>query len=309
MPIIRDRTADLPPNPKQSINVQESDDSDDSDDEDESDDEADFYEEVADIKLGLTRLDTNIKNLDILFTESISKTKSKERAIRIEELIGETSQICTILRDKLKAMKAEISTISSTADNPDANIRSRVNIQRTLAVKFLDLMRRYQEIQNSHESHYQDRTRRQASLVYPDKSPQEIDAIVNSGTINMTILEDNRQHSEAAVALINIKEQHQDIKKLEASILELHQIFIDVNSLIESQDDLVDQIEFNCEQACAWTGIAQHYIEDANDYVTDGRKRCCKCCAYGTCAACASCAVVTGYIAIALAPLAACNVM
>ena len=47
------------------------------------------------------------------------------------------------------------------------------------------------------------------------------------------ILEDKREHSEAAMALIHLKEQHRDILQLEQSILELHQIFVDIATLID----------------------------------------------------------------------------
>lgn len=42
--------------------------------------------------------------------------------------------------------------------------------------------------------------------------------------LQQNILEDKREHSEAAMALVHLKEQHRDIMQLEASILELHQV-------------------------------------------------------------------------------------
>ena len=85
-------------------------------------------------------------------------------------------------------------------------------------------------------------------------------------------MQDKREHSEAAMALIHLKEQHRDIMLLEQSIIELHQIFVDIATLIEAQDELVDQIEWNCEQASAWTGEAVKELKSANLYVKKHRK-------------------------------------
>ena len=41
--------------------------------------------------------------------------------------------------------------------------------------------------------------------------------------------------TEAAMALVHLKEQHRDIMVLEQNILELHQIFVDIATLIDAQ--------------------------------------------------------------------------
>jgi len=46
--------------------------------------------------------------------------------------------------------------------------------------------------------------------------------------------------------------------KLEASIQELHQLFLDMSVLVESQGELLDQIEFTVAQSVNYTGKAHH---------------------------------------------------
>jgi t-SNARE complex subunit (syntaxin) len=139
-------------------------------------------------------------------------------------------------------------------------------------------MNYFQEIQTSYENNFRAKMKRQIGAIHPDKSPEEVDEMITRGEVsNMlegNIMQDKREHSEAAMALIHLKEQHRDIMMLEQSIIELHQIFVDIATLVEAQDALVDQIEWNCEQACAWTGEATKELKTANLYVKGHRKVC-----------------------------------
>lgn len=172
----------------------------------------DFYEEVSDIKQGLMRFKNNIDQLDELCTSAIAKGgKGKDKG-KVEELFGETNQVCNILRDKLKAMKAEINELNQ--ERPTANIRIRVNIQQTLtkrftfpsfqallyslcltiltfcsvyfdylekrfsllyvftSCRFLDLMQQYQEVQTAYETNFRNKIKRQVEMIHPDKNPE-----------------------------------------------------------------------------------------------------------------------------------------
>lgn len=49
--------------------------------------------------------------------------------------------------------------------------------------------------------------------------------------------------------LADIEARHADIKKLEQSIFELHEMFVDMANLVEGQGELIDRIEFHVGKA------------------------------------------------------------
>ena len=57
-------------------------------------------------------------------------------------------------------------------------------------------------------------------------------------------------------AYMNVADKYQDVLTLEASVAELHQMFLDFALLTERQGELLDQIEFQ--------------VKSASDYVEDG---------------------------------------
>ena len=82
-------------------------------------------------------------------------------------------------------------------------------------------------------------------------------------------------HAAARNALADIQERHQDIKRLEASISELHQLFLDMSVLVETQGELLDQIEYTVGQSVNYTGKAVEELRTANKYQKKTRRKMC----------------------------------
>nr|1URQ_B Chain B, SYNTAXIN 1A [Rattus norvegicus] len=55
--------------------------------------------------------------------------------------------------------------------------------------------------------------------------------------------------SHSKQALSEIETRHSEIIKLENSIRELHDMFMDMAMLVESQGEMIDRIEYNVEHA------------------------------------------------------------
>ena len=94
--------------------------------------------------------------------------------------------------------------------------------------------------QTKYKNKYRERVERQYRIVKPDVTREEIDAAFEGGPnaqpqiFTQQILQ-GPGHASARNALADIQEKHRDIMKLEASIAELHQLFLDMSVLVESQ--------------------------------------------------------------------------
>jgi syntaxin 1B/2/3 len=52
---------------------------------------------------------------------------------------------------------------------------------------------------------------------------------------------------QAKAVLSEVQSRHDDIKKIEKTILELHQLFVDMQMMIEQQAETLNQIETHAE--------------------------------------------------------------
>ena len=77
----------------------------------------------------------------------------------------------------------------------------------------------------------------------------QIDDAIESGKLYSTksfMLEDREQKIRL---LRDVESRHQDIIKLEKSLIELHEIFNDIATLIENQGEILNTIEINVASA------------------------------------------------------------
>jgi syntaxin 1B/2/3 len=59
-------------------------------------------------------------------------------------------------------------------------------------------------------------------------------------------MQSNRS-GQARAVLSEVQSRHDDIKKIEKTILELHQLFVDMQMMVEQQAETLNQIEVHAE--------------------------------------------------------------
>lgn len=70
----------------------------------------------------------------------------------------------------------------------------------------------------------------------------------------------------------DVKSRQEDILRLEASIREMHDIFHDMQLLVESQGGMIDNIEMNVNNAVEYALNAQKMVHQAKEARASGRK-------------------------------------
>lgn len=72
--------------------------------------------------------------------------------------------------------------------------------------------------------------------------------------------------------LADIEARHADIKKLEQSIFELHEMFVDMANLVEGQGELIDRIEFHVGKAVEYVKAGTEDTRKALKLQREARK-------------------------------------
>lgn len=110
--------------------------------------------------------------------------------------------------------------------------------------------------------------------VKPEATQEEIDQALDSGNTAVFAekILDKQRHSQAKDALAYIENKHKEIMALEQSIMELHQLFLDMAILVEAQGELIDQIEYNVTESVAYTAEGVKQLKAANKYAKKSRK-------------------------------------
>ena len=77
---------------------------------------------------------------------------------------------------------------------------------------------------------------------------------------------------QARQTLADIEARHADIMKLENSIRELHDMFMDMAMLVENQGEMIDRIEYNVEHAVDYVQTATQDTKKALKYQSKARR-------------------------------------
>ena len=92
----------------------------------------------------------------------------------------------------------------------------------------------------------------------PDATADELEQVASQegGPIFAQQILPSVSQVEARRALAEVQDRHQDIMMIEKSILELHQLFMDMAVLVAAQGEVMDSIE--------------HYVEESVEYTEKG---------------------------------------
>ena len=119
--------------------------------------------------------------------------------------------------------------------------------------------------------------KRQLEIVKLDISNDEVDAVLRAGgtagVYRSAILKGAADPIKATYAQVADKDQ--DVLRLEQSVAELHQMFLDFALLTEQQGELLDQIEYQVKSANEYIEDGNRDIEVAIVYQKEIRKKWC----------------------------------
>lgn len=245
------------------------------------DDLKDFFADVQVIKRDLGKIKSNVRTITELYDQQLMAVSldPKDEATasgELEKLIDETNFAAQSVTNHLKRMDKENKLIPEE-ERGFASGRIRINMHGTLTKQFLDLMREYQTLQTDYKNRHRDNFERRYRMVKPEVTNEEIEEALESGKggeIFAGAILDTR-HAKAKEALAYVENKHRDIVRLEASIRELHQLFVDMAVLVEAQGELIDHIESNLESARDYTRKGVKELHKANDNQKKGRKNMC----------------------------------
>ncbi|KAI9320429.1 t-SNARE [Dichotomocladium elegans] len=210
-----------------------------------------FFREIEEIKELVQRINTNISDIEELHGASlvnISEEQMSENAHRLEMLSNKTNKLNNLAKKKIKAV--ELSNAQLPANSGDRPMR--VTQHAALKKRFIETIQRYQDIERTYQQKYRQRVERQIRIVKPDATPDEIDQVLDSDEppqiFAQSLMQANRSGHARAV-LNEVQTRHDDIKKIEKTILELHQLFMDMQMMIEYQGETLTKVEQTTEAA------------------------------------------------------------
>jgi t-SNARE complex subunit (syntaxin) len=241
-----------------------------------------FFKDVELVKQNILVIQTSTRRISDINQQIILATSSEKEQDLSTDLgptISETNKKAALTKALLQKLREETEKNKASSNCKQSEIRIRENLGNTLTRKFVDVMKEYQNAQTKYKTDIKKKVKRQVQIVKPDATTEEIDAVLQSGgsseVFKQAILKGDA--SDAITnAYMNVRDKYQDVLTLEASVAELHQMFLDFALLIEQQGELLDQIAFQVQAAGDYIDEGNTEMTQAIEYqISIRKKQCC----------------------------------
>lgn len=208
-----------------------------------------FYQEVEEIGTNIDQLNHNVDQVKKIHSEILSTPQTDEKVKKkLETLMADIQTNATEIKGKLKRMELETNKIGQE-NSLSAEHRIRTTQYRMLFRRFKDVIDDYQLTQADHRDRCKARIKRQLDITGHHKSDDEIEDMIESGNPAIFNSEIIMETQQAKQSLAEIQARHLDIMKLEKSITELRDLFVEIATLVETQGEMVNRIETHVANA------------------------------------------------------------
>uniref|UniRef100_A0A7N6F9I9 Syntaxin-3 n=1 Tax=Anabas testudineus TaxID=64144 RepID=A0A7N6F9I9_ANATE len=229
-----------------------------------------FFCQIEDIRTSIDKIDENVAEVKKLYSVILSAPTSDQKTQDdLEAITNDIKKMANNARNKLKTIERNLE--SEEQERVSADMRIRKSQHAVLSRKFVEVMTKYNEAQVDFRERSKGRIQRQLEITGRATTDEELEEMLESG--NAAVFTAGIVDSGISKqALSEIESRHKDIVRLESSIKELHDMFVDIAMLVESQGDIIDNIEQNVSKSVDHITAAKEQTKKAVRYQTKACK-------------------------------------
>merc|ERR1711907_456370 len=240
-----------------------------------------FLEEVSSIKEMINAIsNTSLGKIKKLHEKSQKATKPAtvkkiREQMRVE--MQSVSKEASAAKKRIQQL-SEDPEISEEASNHDASHRMKRSILMALEKKLKATMQEFSIMRDEFQHDYKEVIERRYFTITGEEADEDtLDQLMETGdseTIFQQAIE-SQGRGQVMDTVIEIQERHDAVMEVEKGLLELHQIFLDMATLVEQQGEVVDLIATQIEAAEDYIAEAKESMKESKTlHISIRRKQC-----------------------------------
>ncbi|KAF7561845.1 hypothetical protein G7046_g2295 [Stylonectria norvegica] len=200
--------------------------------------------ECRDIDRGVDDVEQNLEQVRMLQQQTLNDADSSSNSAtnrKLDVLTTETMALYRELTERVRMVKS----------NPESRTPKNSPQVGRVDRRLKQAIQQYQQVESQFRKRTQDQMARQYRIVRPDASEDEVRQAVEDTTggqvFSQALMQSDRQ-GRAHAALSAVKDRHAALVKIEQQMVELAQLFQDMDTLVIQQEAAVTQIEAKGEE-------------------------------------------------------------
>lgn len=200
--------------------------------------------ECREIDRGIDAIEQNLEQLRMLQQRTLDDADSSAGSAtnrQLDALSSETMAMYRGFTERVRQVKS----------NPDSRLPKNSPQVGRVDRRLKAAIQQYQQLESQFRRRMQDQMARQYRIVRPEASEEEVRAAVedvSGGQVFSQALMQSDRRGQARAALSAVQDRHAALQKIERQMVELAQLFQDMDTLVMQQDVAVAQIEQKAEE-------------------------------------------------------------
>jgi t-SNARE complex subunit (syntaxin) len=246
---------------------------------------ADFFKTVGIVQNNLSNIKRNIDKLDQMRGSVLQATtpqQEQEVRTKVDDIVSETNKALTATKQQVEQISER--NIKFDVQHPNCSeSRMRNNMHQALVRRLREHLTSFQKIQTAFADDVRQKAVRQLQVALPDATTDQAVALVEGGAtvadaiqqkMVLTQAQDqNVTHKDIVQKLYGLQDRVSDLKKLEQSVVDLHQMFVEMAALVDKQGEMLDHIEFSVTSTKQNTAAAERALMEARKAQYKGQKK------------------------------------
>ena len=239
----------------------------------------DFQSQISEAQSAIKYIE--LKNDQLIQLKSqVEKATGKEQE---SEVSSNINKIISEVQAKQSSMKGIIDSLEQmmkekqNEDNPETRIKQ--NLFGSMTKKYQNVCIKFQNLESDIKNIMQTKNIRAAEIVLgKELSDNEKAEVINDPKYVEQIYGDKLKggaHVTLQNAVADLEERHKDIKNLEKSILQVHNLIIDLSKLVQLQGEMIDNIDANIQKAVNYVHKGEKNLIKAKENMKKARKKKC----------------------------------
>lgn len=228
----------------------------------------DFLARIQHARNDIRSLTADIQSIATLHQRALTGNDPSAQN-QLEALISQSQLTNTRIRDQIRSLKSDAERTT------DGTRTLKIKQFDSLNDAFKEELKRYLAEEQQYKERYREQIARQYRIVNPEASDQEVRAAADQDWGNEGVFQQalrTNRSGQASAVLGAVRARHNELLRIEQSIVELAQLFQDLDTLVVQQDAPIQRAEEQTEQTVTNLQEGNKQVEIATDHARRARK-------------------------------------
>ncbi|KAK8098259.1 t-SNARE [Apiospora kogelbergensis] len=231
--------------------------------------QSDFLSRVGVLRNEIATFQKNVRDIASLHARALDEADNGMSQHNVDSLTTATRALIQGIRDQLKFLAQDA---ANTRDSSKSLKDSQVS---TIKNNFQSELQAYQEEESTFSKRYRDQIARQYRIVNPEASEEDVQRAANADWGNESVFQSalrSNRTGQATSVLGNVRARHNELQRIEQTMIELASMFQDLAVLVEQQEIPVQTAVYNAEETSKHIDEGNAHVVKAQNSARNRRK-------------------------------------